>query len=108
VKKLLVVLALLVAATAYAATYTNEVLVLTTATRVDTGPSWRTAIEIQNQGPNAIYCAIEESSAAVVSKARKLASGEAWSLVLPWRQKVYCITSVNQVTLGATVVTEVQ
>ena len=102
---------LAIATAAHAATYTNEVLVLASAaTRVDTGLSLRKGIEVQNLGPNAIYCSVHESSAAVVTKARKVdASGGAWAIDLGPQWKVYCrAATADQVTGAATVVTEVR
>jgi hypothetical protein len=92
----------------------GEVLVLTTATRVDTGLNLRKGLEIQNLGPNAIYCAFDSvaataAAAAVVTKARKLDTGAAWAIDLPAGFKVYCIAATaNQVTGAATIVTEVR
>lgn len=87
---------------------TNEVLVLTTSTRVDTGTLVaRRGIEVQNLGPNAIYCALYESTAAVVLKARKVAAGSSWAVDAPAGLPMYCIAATaNQVTTAATIVTE--
>lgn len=93
-------------------TQQNEVLVLTTSTRVDVGIRFRKGIEIQNLGPNAIYCTVGAGSTptAVSTKARKLdASGGTWALDLPAGYRVSCIAaSANQVTGAATIVTEVR
>lgn len=105
---LAVVLAVAVSVPARAATFSNEVLVLTSSTRVDTGLTFRRGLEIQNLGPNAIYCSIDV--APVVTKARKLdASGGTWAVDIGTHAKVYCIAATaNQVTGAATIVTEVR
>lgn len=85
---------------------TNETLVLTTATLLPQRTA-RTAIEIQNLGPNPIYCALGSSSLAVVGKARRIdADGGIWPLHLSYHVPIYCITSVDQVTGAATITTE--
>lgn len=86
---------------------TTEVLVLTTATALPTTPLFfRRAVEIQNLGPNPIFVAFS-SATAVASKAHRLAqyasmvvSGESFEL--------YAITTVNQVTGAATIVSEIE
>lgn len=85
-----------------------EKLVLTSATTVDLNTRFRKGLEIQNLGPNAIFCAVGDSSLAVVNKARKVdASGGTWAIDLPPGIRVYCIAaSANQVTGAATIVTE--
>lgn len=99
---------LLLAQPAFAATYTNEVLVQTTATLVTTTLLGRRAVEIQNLGPNAIFCAVHDSSAAVVNKARRIDPFTAFAVDLPPGRTVYCIAaSANQSTGAATIVTEV-
>jgi hypothetical protein len=96
----------LLAWSAYAAPTTTEVLVLSTATAVPTTAAGdRRSIEIQNQGPNPIYCAMT-SATAVSAKARKIDTGGSWGLDLSSGTTVYCITTVDQVTGAATVVTE--
>lgn len=94
-------------ATAQVLPYTNETLVLTTATLLPQ-LSGRRNIEIQNNGPNAIYCALGDSAKAVVGTARKIASGATWGVPTNGEEKIYCITTVNQVTGAATVTTEVK
>lgn len=93
---------------------TSEVLVLTTATeltRTVTGGR-RVAMEIQNLGPNAIFCAFS-SAAAVVNKARMLAAkpasgaADSWAIDAWPDVRVWCIAATaNQVTGAATVVSE--
>lgn len=107
---LLAVLAL--ASSAGAATFTNEVLVLNaSAVRMDTGLTGRRGIELQNIGPNAIYCAVSSiggGADAVLTKSRRLSAGETWSMSLPVGPAVYCkAASADQVTGAATIVTEV-
>jgi predicted secreted protein len=95
---------------AIAAEHTNEVLVLTSAaTRVDTDTMRsRKAIEIQNLGPNAIYCAIGASADAVLTKSRRLSAGETWSFTAFFGKTVYCrAATADQITGAATIVTEI-
>lgn len=95
---------------ALAGTYQNEVLVLASAaTRVDPGTMRaRKGLEIQNLGPNPIYCAPGVSADAVSTKARKISTGESWGISLFYGIAVYCIAaSADQVTGAATIVTEV-
>jgi hypothetical protein len=112
---------LLLAAVAYAAVpsplplvtgqtpvLTQEVLVLTTATAIPALGA-RKAVEIQNLGPNSIFCALTSSSAAVVNKARKIAASETWALDVGDTIPIYCIAATAaQVTGAATVVTQVR
>lgn len=104
-KKLAVLLALAIPLLSLAAaSKTTEVLVLTTATAMPQ-MAGRKGFEIQNLGPNPIYCAFT-SAAAVVNKARKIDAGGTWSLDVTSYITTYCITTVNQVTGAATVVSE--
>lgn len=86
----------------------GEVLVLTTVTRADPSPSvTRRAVEIQNLGPNAIYCQLRTPTGLIVGKGRRIATNEAWALDLRASVPVYCIAATaNQVTTAATFVTE--
>ena len=88
---------------------TTEVLVLTTATQLPqtaTAPRGRSAIEIQNLGPNSIFCAFS-SATAVVNKARRIQSGESWAIDAKSHIPIYCIAATaNQVTGAATIVSE--
>lgn len=109
-KRVLTLLAVLcLSSAAFAGTFTNEVLVLNSAaTRVDTGLTGRRGIEIQNIGPNAIYCAVGASADAVLTKARRLNAGETWALDIPVPNTVYCkAATADQVTGAATIVTEI-
>jgi hypothetical protein len=91
-------------------TQQNEVLVLTTSTRVDVGIEQRKGIEVQNLGPNAIYCKVSNTTpTAVLNKARRLATNESWAIDLPPGYRISCIAATaNQVTGAATIVTEVR
>lgn len=102
----LIAAALLLAASPVLA---GEVLVLTTVTRIDPSPRiGRQGIEIQNLGPNAIYCQPRVSTGLVVNKGRKIVNGEAWGFIAGANVPVYCIAATaNQVTTAATIVTEV-
>lgn len=85
----------------------TEVLVLNTAAvQVDAAKARnRTAWEIQNLGPNAIYCETKGAT-PVLTKSRKLASGEAWSGP-PGAGDIYCrAATADQVTGAATIYTE--
>ena|SRR5688500_10597495 len=105
--KRLAMVAVLLPFFALAQTATTEVLVLTTATALPIG-QYRRAVEIQNLGPNPIFCALGDSSLAVLNKARRIAAGDAWALDAPSSQRIWCITSANQVTGAATIVSEVR
>jgi hypothetical protein len=94
----------LVAGLAHAAP-TTEKLVLASAPVLMPQLEGRTAIEIQNLGPNPIWCAI--ASTPVVNKSRKIGTGEAWSPPIYWSIPIYCIASTgDQVTGAATIVSE--
>ncbi len=105
----------LVALPAYAqaAPLTKEVLVLTTATEVTTNVTLgrRVAIEIQNLGPEPIFCGFT-SATTVVNKARVIEAkvadtpADSWSIDAKNHVRIWCITSVNQVTTAATAVSE--
>lgn len=85
-----------------------EVLVLTTATRLPQ-LCGRSAVEIQNLGPNSIYCSLGYSSMARVGKARKVGTGETWSIDVPATLPIWCIAeTAAQVTGAATIVSEVK
>ena len=92
-----------------AATQTSEVLVLTTATELPRTQG-RTAIEIQNlHAANAIFCALTDSTKAVVNRARRIASGETWSFPANDTVRIWCISATAAQTTGAaTVVTELR
>ncbi len=114
-KALIAVLVLSVATIADANSTTSEVLVLTTATEITRtrAPSGRrVAIEIQNLGPNAIFCAFT-SGTAVVNKARMIAAkpasgpADSWAIDAGAPVRIFCIAATaNQVTGAATAVSE--
>lgn len=93
---------------------TSEVLVLTSATELTRtiAGGKRVAMEIQNLGPNAIFCAFT-SATAVVNKARMIAAkpasgaADSWALDVIPETRVFCVAATaNQVTTAATVVSE--
>lgn len=89
---------------------TSEVLVLASAATVlpqtATAPRGRSAIEIQNLGPNSIFCAFS-SATAVVNKARRIQSGEVWAIDAKSHIPIYCkAATADQVTGAATIVSE--
>jgi len=100
-----------VSAAAYSAGITTESLV--SASVATTVPSsaliGRRAVEIQNLGPNAIYCALG-GTAPVVSKTRAIAaSGGVWAIDLGAGVIVKCLAATaDQVTGAATITTEVR
>jgi len=85
---------------------TNQVLALTTATRVDTTMLSRTSIAIQNNGPNAIYVRVGSPTGLAVGYGMKLNPLNVWSFPLKAGVPVYAICSVAQVAGAATDVTE--
>jgi hypothetical protein len=100
--------AFFLASVALAVTLTNETLVLTTATALPQ-TSLRTAIEIQNLGPNPIYCALGTSTGLAVGKGRQIAAnGGVWQVRLSSLIPIYCLSSANQVTTAATITTELR
>jgi hypothetical protein len=107
-KRLLLIAALLLPVSALALP-SNQVLVLTTATRVDTaGFAQRAGVVIQNNGPNAIYCRVGSTTSLAVNYGYFIAAGGGvWSFPLPAQVPVYCISATaNQVAGAATDVTE--
>lgn len=110
------VLALFLSVGAYAqgVPVTTEKLILTSATKLprNTTPGTRVAIEIQNLGPNAIFCAFS-SATAVVNKARMIAAlsaglpADSWAVDVTPDIDIWCIAATaNQVTGAATIVNE--
>lgn len=83
----------------------NEVLVLNTAVAVPASALvGRRSIEIQNRGPNSIFCG---PGTPVALKAREIRPGESWAADVVDTIALKCITaSVNQLTTAATIVTE--
>jgi hypothetical protein len=93
----------------------REVLVLanTSVNMAATPITNRKAIEIQNQGPNSIFCSINYfgggDGGITVGKAREIASGGAWALDIGPTVKVWCrAETADQVTGAATIVTEIR
>ena len=86
----------------------NQVLVLQTATRVDTaGFAQRAGVVIQNNGPNAIYCRISVSTSLAVGYGYMITPGASWAFPLPAQVPVWCLAATaNQVAGAATDVTE--
>lgn len=90
--------------------WATEVLVLNSAAvQVDaTASRSRKGFEVENDGPNAIYCEVGGAT-PVLTKSRKLASGERWSAAAGFGQVVKCIAATaDQVTGAATIYSEVQ
>jgi muconolactone delta-isomerase len=87
----------------------GEVLVTTAITLVPTNPlQSRRAIEIQNRGPNSIFCTVDGSSPAV-NGGREIKTAASWSLdCSDVACTPICITSVNQIAGAATWVTELE
>jgi hypothetical protein len=108
-KKLLVVI-LFALATPFAAQAlpSNQVLVLTTATQVDTaGFGIRRGVVVQNNGPNAIYCRVGSSTGLAVGYGHRIAPGDFLALPITQFVPVYCLAATaNQVAGAATDVTE--
>ncbi len=90
---------------------TTEVLVLASGpvTMPTTALVQRKSIELQNLGPNPIYCTVG-GSAPVLLKSRQVpANGGTWSLGVGPSVLVKCLAATgDQVTGAATIVTEVQ
>lgn len=85
-----------------------ETLVLASAAVEMPRTSGRTAIEMQNLGPNPIYCAFTQAG-AVATKARRIAAGETWALDIKHTVRIWCIAgTADQVTGAATIVTELR
>jgi hypothetical protein len=85
---------------------TNVVLVDTVCTRVDSGRTPRTAVEIQNRGTASIFCAIGECTGLDVDAGRELSSGETWVVQAAGNVPIYCIAAATQTTGYGTTVTE--
>jgi hypothetical protein len=102
------ILSLAVLLSAPMSAYAAEVLVLTSATRMDAAPlSGRKGIEIQNNGPNNITCQLRTSTNLTTVKGRIITPGDVWAVGAVGQTAVYCIaTTANQVTGAATTVTE--
>lgn len=84
--------------------FTNEVLVLTTATRIPRTNVTR-AVEIFNNGPNTIWLCV--GGLPTENKSRPILPGASWAMDLASDCLLYCLaSSANQVTGAATIVTE--
>jgi hypothetical protein len=87
-----------------------EVLVLASApVQVDAGASsYRRGFELQNLGPNDIFCELGGAT-PVVNKSRKVpASGGTWGIGAGKNQIIKCIAATaDQATTAATIYTEV-
>ena len=114
-KKFLLAAVLTIAALALgqsSTTLTRETLVLASAaTRITVGSNAK-AVELQNLGPNPIYCSFNanagsaDGGAVVATKARRIDSGGSWGFNF-YGQYVWCIAgTADQVTGAATVSTE--
>jgi hypothetical protein len=100
-----VLLALVVSGQAFA----TEVLVLASAATTVDGAAARNrkGFEIQNQGPNPIYCELRGVT-PVVTKSRKVDAGGDWSMTASYGQTVSCrAATADQVTGAATIYTDV-
>lgn len=87
----------------------TEVLVLNSAsTATPTTPaSGRRSIEIQNRGPNSIFC--KPGGTGALNTTREIRPGDAWSLDLGSAIAVGCrAATADQVTTAATIVTELK
>lgn len=104
---LLAVLALLAwpafAAISTTAPWTQEILVLTSATELQPILRSRKGAAVMNLGPNPIFCAFQDSAKAVINKSWRLATYDVLPLNGTDNLKVYCICSVAQVTGGGTI-----
>ena len=68
----------------------------------------RKSIELQNLGPNAIFCTVD-GTAPVVNKARQIAANGTWALDVGPAVVLTCIAATAaQVTGAATIATEVR
>lgn len=111
--KRLLAVALLASSPALAADVplVTEVLILNSAGTVIPRSGGRRALEIQNLGPNPIYCAFSAAANAVLTKSRKIDTGQSWSLNFGSENPsihIYCrAATADQVTGAATIVTEI-
>lgn len=92
---------------------TTEVLILASGSTLAPGSSLsgRRAIELQNLGPNAIFCAV--GTTPTLNKSRKLSSvgsiDSIWALDLGSSVPIRCIAATaDQVTGAALIVTEIK
>jgi hypothetical protein len=115
---ILAVLAVSLAAPAFADTVvavpgggrTSEVLVLTSGAVTLTSLAYRRAFEIQNLGPNAIYCTIDgQAPLKTGALGRKIDSGSTWAMNAADSIVVKCIAATaDQSTTAATQFTEIR
>jgi len=95
----------------------REVLVLASASTnmfPDGALNGRKGIELQNRGPNSIYCAVDNAATAGVKNTdagvyvgRRITPGQTWGIDLSGNQTVYCIAeTADQVTGAATIVNQ--
>lgn len=100
---------LVVTASAKSSSATSQVLVLTTATPVPAAPLvGRKGLEIQNLGPNPIWCRCDGVD-PVANLARQVDSDTTWPLDCDSAACVCkCIALVDQVSGNATIVTEIK
>jgi len=69
----------------------------------------RKAIELQNNGPNTIYCTVDGTAPLVGSNGRWVLSGAAWSLDAGCNVVITCISATAaQISGAATMVTELK
>jgi hypothetical protein len=68
----------------------------------------RRAVEIQNLGPNPIFCQLRNSTNLAVNKGRQVINGEPWAFAAGAATQIWCISSSSQVTGAASIVTEVE
>lgn len=86
-----------------------EVLVLASAATAIPAMVNQTGLEIYNNGPNVIWCALYDSTKAVTAKSRPVYPGGSWSFPARYQDKIYCIAaSADQVTGAATIVTRLR
>jgi len=88
---------------------TTEVLVSSSlVTRLPaTDLHLRSTVEVQNLGPNPIYVAFSEAT-CVATKARKLNTGDTWTVAVKGVTLYAIAGTADQVTGAATIVSEAQ
>lgn len=68
--------------------------------------TFRGTLELQNLGPQPIWCGFSQAT-AVIGKARRIGAGDTWS-VNSQNFEVWCVAAVAQVTGAATIASEVE
>jgi hypothetical protein len=69
----------------------------------------RRVLELQNLGPNPIYCTMDGTSPVVLSNGRRILPGDSWVLAIGTGLVVKCIAATAaQVSTAATMVTELK